>query len=86
MLLERLAHAELHGKIRGNDQFSQIVWMRKVVWLYVGRVLRVPRPEADGSATLGMQKARNYTKSVLERYLVVSSLLKWKTNHLYLFS
>ena len=55
MLLERLAHAEPHGKIRGNDQVSQIVWIRKVIGLYVGRVLRVPRPEADGAATLGMQ-------------------------------
>ena len=76
MLFERLAHAELHGKIRGNDQVSQIVWVREVIWLYVGRVRRVPRPEADGAATLGMQKARNYTKSVLERYLVVSRLLQ----------
>ena len=76
MLLKRLAKAELDCKIRGNDQISQIVRVREVVRFYVGRIPRIPRPEADGAAALGVQKARHYAKSVLERYLVVSRLLQ----------
>ena len=81
VLLERLAEAELDGKIRGNDQISQIVRVRKVVRFYVGRVPGVPRPEADSAAALGMQKARHYAKSVLERYFIIARLLKWKLSH-----
>ena len=76
MLLERFAQAKLDGKIRGNNQITQIVWVRKVVRLYVGRVPGVPRPEADSAAALGMQEARHYAKSVLERYLVIARLLQ----------
>ena len=76
MLLKRLARAELHGKIQGVHQVSEIIRVRKVVGLYVGRLVWVPRSEADGAAALWMQQARHDAKSVLKRYLVVPRLLK----------